>query len=205
MSTLSELLSFNDIRLNVVAGDLLAVRCDAIVNPSNTALWLGSGVSDAIRRRARPGLQRKLERMSPISHGRAVVTDAEGLANCHAIIHVAVLDSDSPDKLVRESTFNALMLANDLGFTSVAFPALGTGVGTLSPAVSARDMLLGVRDFLLAATAVSIRVVTFAAVDAPVYTTFDSSVSNMLRGNEPETFPVGARLLQRVALQPRHR
>lgn len=205
MQPLWELLSFHGIEVKVQAGDLLHMRCDAIVNPSNTSLWLGSGVSEAISTRFGPGLQRELERSSPLSHGNGVVTGAGGLTNCHAIIHVAVIDSDSPDKLVRESVASALTLADDKGFASIAFPALGTGVGTISPAASAQDTLFGIRDFLREREETTLKIITIAAIDGATYTTFDAAIAHVLKRNEPETFPVGARQLPHEATTRRHR
>lgn len=145
------LLAHHGVLLECFLGDITNVSCDAIVNPSNTALWLGSGVSNAIRERGGGIIQRDLERHAgPIPHGSAVTSFRGKLTNCRGIIHAAVLDADSPEVKIRESVTNALLLADKTGYRHVAFPAIGTGVGGVLPARAAREMLAGITDYLAA-------------------------------------------------------
>lgn len=121
----------------VTHGDisLLQLREGAIVNPSNTGLILGSGVSESIARRAGPDFQQKLHmarsglygnRLDP---GKALDTEPGGL-NAKRIIHVSIIGKKKVDrKLITNAILNVYDLAEELGLREIAFPALGVGLG----------------------------------------------------------------------------
>lgn len=122
-------------RLEIVEGDLLDQDVDVIVNAWNRNvipwwLLLPQGVSGAIKRRAGLAPFRELGRMGPIPLGGAVVTGA-GRLPLRAIIHVAGINMfwRSTERSVRDSVRNALAIAADHGFRSIAFPLIGAGTG----------------------------------------------------------------------------
>lgn len=126
--------------VQVVEGDLLDQPVEVIVNAWNRNvipwwLLLPQGVSGAIKRRA--GLEpfRELARMGPIPLGGAVLT-SPGKLPFKAIIHVAGINLlwRSSERSVRESVRNAMALADQHGFRSIAFPLIGAGSGSGSPA-----------------------------------------------------------------------
>ncbi|MFM7315399.1 MAG: macro domain-containing protein [bacterium] len=133
--------------IEVVKGDLIDQPVEVIVNAWNRNIfpwWLliPQGVSGAIRRRAGSGPFRELARLPMIPLGGAVVTGAGRLPQ-RAIIHVAginLLWRSSP-QAIRDSCQNALKLAQEEGFTSIAFPLIGAGTGGIGPEVSKRLML----------------------------------------------------------------
>ncbi len=121
--------------LVVVEGDLLDQDVEVIVNAWNRNvipwwLLLSQGVSGAIKRRA--GLEpfRELGRMRAIPLGGAVVTGA-GRLPFKAIIHVAGINLlwRSSERSVRDSVRNAMALATQNGYRSIAFPLIGAGSG----------------------------------------------------------------------------
>jgi O-acetyl-ADP-ribose deacetylase (regulator of RNase III) len=119
----------------IVRGDLLDQRVDAIVNAWNRNFipwWLliPQGVSRAIKRRAGYQPFRELYRLGVLRPGQAVVTSA-GRLPCRAIIHVAALNTwwRSSEAIIRDGVRNALRIAADRQFTSVALPLLGSGTG----------------------------------------------------------------------------
>lgn len=114
---------------------------DAIVNAANTELWLGSGVAGAIASRGGRAIEREAVAQGPIRLGDAVATTAGNLPN-KFVIHAAAMGyrdedravpklqgSQSSKAIIRDSTINSLRLADRAGCTSIAFPALATGVG----------------------------------------------------------------------------
>ena len=121
--------------VEIVTGDLLDQDVDAIVNAWNRNIipwWLliPQGVSRAIKRRAGYEPFRELARLGPIPLGGAVLTGA-GRLGFKAMIHVAgisMLWRSSP-RSVRDSVTNALRLATEHGFCSIAFPLIGAGTG----------------------------------------------------------------------------
>lgn len=121
--------------LHLTHGDLLDQDVDVIVNAWNRNIipwWLllPQGVSGAIKRRGGKEPFRELGRMGPIPLGGAVVAGA-GKLPFKAIIHVAGINMlwRSSEWSVRESVRNAMTLANERGFRSIAFPLIGAGSG----------------------------------------------------------------------------
>lgn len=124
-------------QFTVTNGDitLLQLRDGAIVNPSNTGLILSSGISEQIARRAGPFFQQQLHtartrlpynRLDP---GRVLETEP-GQLSCKSILHVSIVGKKKVDKrLITSAILNLYDKAESLGFTEIAFPAIGVGVG----------------------------------------------------------------------------
>jgi len=123
----------------VVEGDLLDQNVDVIVNAWNRNIipwWLllPQGVSGAIKRRAGTGPFKELQKCGPMPLGRAVLTSA-GKLPFQAIIHVAGINMlwRASEFSIRESVRNAIRLAEEHGFRSIAFPLIGAGSGGFKP------------------------------------------------------------------------
>lgn len=122
---------------SITHGDisLLQMKEGAIVNPSNTGLILGSGVSESIARRAGPDFQQKLHtartalyanRLDP---GRVLDTEPGGLS-VKRLLHVSIIGRKKVDrKLITNAILNVYDRAEELELNSLAFPALGVGLG----------------------------------------------------------------------------
>lgn len=131
----------------VVEGDLLDQPVEVIVNAWNRNvipwwLLLPQGVSGAIKRRGGTGPFRELRRHGPIPLGGAVLTSA-GRLPFQAIIHVAGINLlwRASERSIRDSVRNAIRVAQDHGFRSIAFPLIGAGSGGFAPE-RARAVLL---------------------------------------------------------------
>ncbi len=123
----------------VVEGDLLDQPVDVIVNAWNRNvipwwLLLPQGVSGAIKRRGGTRPFKELRRHGPIPLGGAVLTSA-GRLPFRAIIHVAGINLlwRASERSIRDSVRNAIRLAQDHGFGSIAFPLIGAGSGGFAP------------------------------------------------------------------------
>ena len=114
----------------VVKQDITQADTEAIVNAANNHLWMGSGVSGAIKAAGGKSIEEQAIAKGPILPGEAVFTGA-GTLRFKAVIHAAVMGQDfrTSDKLIRQATVASLNVAEQLGLTSLAFPAFGTGVG----------------------------------------------------------------------------
>ncbi len=102
---------------------------DAIVNAANAELRIGGGVAGAIHLAAGPGLEEECRPLAPIRPGQAVITGAHHLPN-RFVIHCLgpVYEIDKPAaKLLASCYHHALLLAEQTGLRSVAFPAISTG------------------------------------------------------------------------------
>jgi O-acetyl-ADP-ribose deacetylase (regulator of RNase III) len=122
-------------KLSTVEGDLLDQDVDVIVNAWNRNIipwWLllPQGVSGAIKRRAGTAPFREVGRHGPISLGGAVMTSA-GKLPFKAVIHVAGINMlwRASERSIRDCVRNAIKLAHEQGFQSIAFPLIGAGSG----------------------------------------------------------------------------
>lgn len=139
--------------ISVTRGDITQARVDAIVNAANAHLWMGGGVAGAIKRAGGEEIEREAMRQGPIPAGEAVVTGA-GRLPCRYVIHAATMGQDlaTSDELIRRATRSSLQRAVERRFGTVAFPALGTGVGGFPPSEAARIMIDEVAAHARAAT-----------------------------------------------------
>jgi O-acetyl-ADP-ribose deacetylase (regulator of RNase III) len=135
-------------KAEVVQGDLLDQQVEVIVNAWNRHIipwWrlLPQGVSGAIKKRS--GLQpfRELSKHGPIPLGQAVLTAAGQLPFC-GIIHVAGINLlwRASEFSICHSVSNALRVAEENQFRSIAFPVIGSGSGGSSQA-KALEIMLG--------------------------------------------------------------
>lgn len=132
--------------LSVVEGDITQLDVDAIANAANDHLWMGAGVAGAIKRAGGDEIEREAVAKGPISVGDAVATGAGRLA-ARYVVHGAVMGQDlrTSADLVRRTTVRCLEVADELGVTSLALPAFGTGVGGFPLDECARIMVSAVR------------------------------------------------------------
>ena len=127
-------------------GDIAALEVDAIANAANDQLWMGTGVAGAIKRAGGDEIEREAMTKGPIPVGDAVATGA-GRLPARSVIHGVVMGQDlrATGEFVARTTRSCLEVADELGVTSLALPAFGTGVGGLPLEDCARIMVAEVR------------------------------------------------------------
>jgi O-acetyl-ADP-ribose deacetylase (regulator of RNase III) len=158
--------------ISLVRGDIAQQGADAIVNAANNHLWMGAGVAGAIKRAGGREIEDEAVAKGPIPIGEAAVTGA-GRLKARYVIHAAVMGRDlrtDADK-IRQATQNSLRRADELALKSIAFPALGTGVGGFSLEECARIMLDVVHEHSGSGT--SLERVVFVLYDEPAYRAFE--------------------------------
>lgn len=157
--------------IDLFKGDITTLEVDAIVNAANNHLWMGAGVAGAIKRAGGQSIEDEAVRKGPIPIGEAVVTGA-GRLKARYVIHAAVMGQDltTDAAKVAAATKNSLLRAEELGLKSIAFPALGTGVGGFPLSQAAEIMISTVREHLQRPTSLS-RVV-FALFGDEAYRAF---------------------------------
>lgn len=137
-------------KIEVTVGDLVDARTDAIVNAANTELWMGGGVAGAIKSAAGNEVESEAMEQGPIEPGESVITSAGQLPPpTRWIVHAATMGPDlmTSEDYIRRATASALAAAARAGATSIAFPALGTGVGGFPIARAAEVMVSEAVDF----------------------------------------------------------
>lgn|SRR5574341_1555733 len=136
-------------KINILQGDIADQAVDAIVNAANNHLLLGTGVAGAIRIKGGPKIQEECTQKAPIPVGGAVETTAGNL-KAKYVIHAAAMGMDfkTSPKIIAQATLNSLKKAQELKLKTIAFPALGTGMGGFPVEECAKIMLYGVKKFL---------------------------------------------------------
>ncbi|HEU5205019.1 MAG TPA: macro domain-containing protein [Candidatus Limnocylindrales bacterium] len=129
-------------RIELWNGDICELEVDAIVNAANTSLWMSTGVGGAIKRAGGDAIEFAAVRQAPVELGSAIVTPAGTLA-ARFVIHAVSLDRDrrTSDQSIEQAVRSTFARARELGVTSLAFPALGTGVGGFPLDEAARIMV----------------------------------------------------------------
>jgi O-acetyl-ADP-ribose deacetylase (regulator of RNase III) len=158
-------------RIDLWNGDICDLEVDAIVNPANLSLWMSTGVAGAIKRAGGDAIEFAAVRQAPVPLGGAIVTDGGTLA-ARAVIHAVSLDRDrrSSGPVIEAAVRSAMARAREIEARSLAFPALGTGVGGFPLDEAARITVDTVRDELERSP--GIEHVTFALRGAAAYEAF---------------------------------
>jgi O-acetyl-ADP-ribose deacetylase (regulator of RNase III) len=167
------------IEIELNKGDITQLELDALVNAANNHLWMGGGVAGAIKRAGGGEIEDEAVSKGPIPVGQAVVTGA-GRLKAGYIIHAAVMGQDlaTDAEKIRQATRNSLSRADELGIKSLAFPALGTGVGGFPIEECARIMLGEVLRH--SAKKTGIKKVVFTLFDEQSYRVFRQELDKQL-------------------------
>ncbi|WP_341732331.1 GUN4 domain-containing protein [Microcoleus sp. EPA2] len=132
--------------------DITALRVDVVVSSDDTRLSMGGGVSRAILNVGGEEIWQEALELAPIHLGDVAITKA-GKIQAHKIFHAAVLDYNriqaTTIDIIREVTKKCLKICNNLGFRSIAFPALATGAARLSSEESAFAMITEIAAYLI--------------------------------------------------------
>ena len=169
-------------RIELWNGDICDLEVDAIVNPANLSLWMSTGVAGAIKRAGGDAIEFAAVRQAPVPLGESIVTPAGSLA-ARAIIHAVSLDRDrrSSGPVIEAAVRSAMARAREIEATSVAFPALGTGVGGFPLDEAARITVETVRDELTRSPGIDH--VTFALRGAAAYHAFHAAIESGVAAN----------------------
>lgn len=134
-----------DVLIKTYLGDITELVVDAIANAANSDLWMGSGVAGAIKSKGGQEIEDEALSLGPIRPGDAVLTTG-GRLPARYIIHCAGMPPGGRATYwkVLSSVQNALNIASDHNLTSMAFPAIGAGVGGLSEQESAKAIIAGI-------------------------------------------------------------
>lgn len=169
----------NGRRIEIVTGDITTQSVDAIANAANEALRGGGGVDGAIHRAAGPELLDELRRRYPhgTPTGTAVATDAFRLPArwiLHAVGPIWRGGGHGESELLAGAYRSCLRLADELGATSVAFPAISMGIYGYPAEAGARVAVRTVAD-----TPSSVTLVRFVLRGGPVQEAFEAAIARL--------------------------
>ncbi|MBN2148225.1 MAG: macro domain-containing protein [Anaerolineales bacterium] len=133
--------------LQIVQGDITIEEVDAIVNAANAQLQHGGGVAGAIVRRGGPQIQAEslvwVREHGPVSHEQPAYTTSGNLP-CRFVIHAVgpVWGEGNEDTKLESAVTGSLRLAEQLGLSSLALPAISSGIFGF-PKERAAEVILG--------------------------------------------------------------
>ena len=142
--------------MSVYKGDLTSEQVDVIVNAANDRLQHVVGVAKAILDRGGKVIEKEsnkiIKQRGPLKDGEAVATNA-GVLPCKKIVHTVGPDCrkiglpQSRDVL-RRACLNSFENAQDLKMTSIALPAIGSGIYDMPKDACAEVMFDAVEEFI---------------------------------------------------------
>jgi serine/threonine-protein kinase len=122
------------LRVRCRVGDVATATVDGIVNSGNDEMWMRSGVGAAIRMRGGREIEDEARRFGKRALGDCIATGSGTLA-CKKVLHA--VGAWKEVSCIGRATQRALLLAEELGLRSLAFPALGTGKARVTREASA--------------------------------------------------------------------
>jgi O-acetyl-ADP-ribose deacetylase len=166
-------------RVMVLVGDIARQDVDAMVNAANSTLMGGGGVDGAIHRAGGPSILEECRAIRLILYpdglptGDAVITTAGNLPAQHVIHTVGPVygqHNGREAELLAACYRNSLGLAVRHSLTSIAFPAISTGVFGYPPSEAAAVSSAAVMEFLESnKTLEEIRLIFFQRRDADAF------------------------------------
>jgi O-acetyl-ADP-ribose deacetylase len=165
--------------IELVLGDITEQQVDAIVNAANSTLMGGGGVDGAIHRAGGPEILEECRRIreerfpSGLPTGEAVATTA-GRLRAKWVIHTVgpvYSRSADPSGLLASCHEASLRVADEIGASSVAFPAISTGAFGYPVEEAAPTAVQAVRE-----ADTGVELVRFVVFDRATYGVFERAL-----------------------------
>lgn len=140
----------------VVSGDITSLMVEAVVSPANSHGYMRGGVDAVYTRMFGPGVEERLRALIaelpgkelPVGQALVVPTNHPRIPWLISAPTMREPGSRCHDQPVCDATMAAMKAALERGFSSVAFPGMGTGTGRLPLDEAARAMIRGIAESL---------------------------------------------------------
>jgi O-acetyl-ADP-ribose deacetylase len=119
--------------IQIVQGDITTEEVDAIVNAANEHLQHGGGVARTISKQGGYAIQKEsdawIQQHGPVTHSHPAWTSGGHLPAKYVIHAVGPVWGDGDeDKKLLDAVTGSLRLADELSCSSIALPAISTGI-----------------------------------------------------------------------------
>lgn len=129
--------SVGQLDIELQQGNLVEIEADVLVNAANTYLTMDMGVADALRVAGGDEIEQAAVMKAPVAMGSVVWTSAGKLKAKEMAHAVAAIDGAI---CLQRCMLRTLLDAETKGMKTIAFPALGTGVGEVPIELAAKLM-----------------------------------------------------------------
>jgi O-acetyl-ADP-ribose deacetylase len=174
----------DDLKLEVLKGDITKVKVDAIVNAANNSLLGGGGVDGAIHRAGGPAILEACKairaKQGECPTGDAVITTAGELPAkwvIHTVGPVWHGGNQQEEELLYSCYRKSLSLAETNGITSIAFPNVSTGVYGYPKDKAAQVAVNAARTYFEEHTGSKVKYVAFVCFDDENYKLYQELIS----------------------------
>ncbi len=168
------------VRVIFEVGDLSTVESEALVNSAQSDMSMRSGVGDALRRRGGDEIEAQAVAGGERALGECIATRA-GALSARGVLHA--VGGWNEVSCVARAMHRVLLTAEELGFTRIALPAIGTGVGRVALEACA-DAMLGALRLHVSLGGSRLREVRFVLFDPPTFRRFTDVALGLLYGTE---------------------
>ncbi|NXB77054.1 PAR14 polymerase, partial [Donacobius atricapilla] len=162
-------MTIGSIVLRVAEGDITKEEGDAIVNITNPTFNLRIGVSKAILNGAGKAVEDECGVLAQQTVNKYIITQAGNLP-CKKIIHFVHQDD------IRSLVSQVLQECDLQQYTSVTFPAIGTGEARRNPTVVADNMIDAITDFAKRNSATSVKTIKVVIFQPHLMSVFQASM-----------------------------
>ena len=166
-------IKINNPRIELVKGDIVEQKIDAIVNAANSSLLGGGGVDGAIHRSAGPELLEECRKLKGCPTGEARLTGGYRLQARYIIHTVGPVyrgGERGESRLLASAYRESLKLASRNGIATIAFPSISTGAYRYPIEEAANIALSTVMEYLLGHPEIELaRFVLFSDRDLNLY------------------------------------
>uniref|UniRef100_A0A3P9JSG3 Poly [ADP-ribose] polymerase n=1 Tax=Oryzias latipes TaxID=8090 RepID=A0A3P9JSG3_ORYLA len=186
--------TMGNVTIQVVTGDITKETTDVIVNSSDEKFTLKSGVSKAILDAAGQAVEQECQTCGAQTNSGMILTQPGNL-KCKKILH---LTGQTDPVKVQKVVKDALEMCAKQSFTSVSFPAIGTGQGNVQAGKVADAMLDAVIDVLSQNPSSTLKTVRIIIFQQQMLKDFYNSMQQREAGEQQEKATVPSSIGQRL-------
>ncbi|NXU56616.1 PAR14 polymerase, partial [Turnix velox] len=154
----------------VAEGDITKEEADVIVNVTNQTFSLKRGVSRAILKGAGKAVEDECAQLYALHKSNCFITTQAGKLPCKNIIHFVAQED------IKSLVATVLQECELQQYTSVTFPAIGTGEAGRDPAVVADDMIDAITNFARSNSAPSLKTIKVVIFQPHLLSVFHKSM-----------------------------
>ena len=174
-------MKLNNTEILIVKGDITESSTEAVVNAANNEFRMGGGVAGAIKKAGGKIIEQEAMEKSPVGLGEAIITSA-GSLKAKYVVHAVTMKMDfrTNEDIIRASTYSSLICAQENKVSSIAFCALGCGVGRFSLQAASKIMAQEVFRYLWQVKKPTLRKIVFVLNSDKAFEVFEKNVVSYL-------------------------